>query len=75
MSVWREGSSARENEPDATPEEVSDDPEDGLVEDGRVEAAVLPLDLVLHEVVEQLLRGPALAVHRVQDALVDSLQD
>ena len=59
VGVWWEWGPSGEQESDATSEEVADFPEERFVEDGGVEATVLPLHLVSHEVMEQLLSGPA----------------
>ena len=62
VSVRGQRSSARQHHSDLPAQEISDPPEESFVEERRVEPAVLPLHLVGHQVVEELLHKPALQV-------------
>ena len=54
---------------------IPDPSEDGFVEEGGVEPAVLPLGLVLHHVVEQLRGKPPALAYGFVDGLEDALED
>ena len=74
VSISSQWSSTRQHHSNLPAQEISDPPEESLVEERSVEAPVLPLHLVSHEVMEQLLSGPACNKVMMEDFTTGSAQ-